>query len=553
MTYMQKRRRGILGFTAAALALGLSLTACQDVQTGSSSPDGDVRDGDEVTGAPIGDQEISEGGTLIMGLSAEPDRLDPTTSSSLYTRYVMQTMCEKLYDIDAQGEVVPMLATEMPEISEDELTVTFPVRTGIQFADGAEFNADAVVTSLTRHLEKEDSSRRAELGPIESIEALDEETVQVTYTEPFAPLTSILADRAGMILSPDQLDELGDDFGDHPVCVGAFKFVERVPQTSIRVERDPLYYDAENVHLDAIEYRIITDASIRAANLRSGDIHVADTMSTQDMDELVEDEDLIVLQAGSLGYQGITVNIGNQNGVGQEPVQRDTLLASDPDIRRALSMSIDRQALVDAVYNGWYDPACSAIAPGSPFATDASSACPEYDPEAAKQILEDAGVEVPYKIDLQVTNTPDSVRLAQAIQAQAADAGFEISITPVEYSTLLQVQNDGDYEVLLLGWSGRVDPHGNMYQFLHTATNNNYAGYSDEDVDRLLNEATQTNDLDERADLYGQVATQVMEDNPIIYTHRIRNLTALSNEVAGVETYADAVVRLSHAAFVEQD
>ncbi|MCJ0701914.1 ABC transporter substrate-binding protein [Frigoribacterium faeni] len=542
-------RRRVLALPAAALGLALAVTGCQAVQTTDTSDE--TRD--DVSTAAIGDQTIVEGGDLVMALSAEPDRLDPTTSSSLYTRYVMETMCQKLYDIDAEGQIVPMLATELPTVSDDGLTVSFPVRTDAVFADGTPLDADAVVTTLQRALDKEDSSRRSELGPITGITATGDDEVEIEYSEPFAPLTAALADRAGMIMSPTALEAQGDDFGDAPVCVGPFKFADRVPQTSITVERDPLYYDAENVHFDSITYRIITDASIRAANLQSGDVQVADSMSTQDVESLKADDALTVLEVGSLGYQGLTVNIGNQDGVGTDPVQIDTPLASDATVRQALSMSIDRESLVSSIFGGLYDPACSPISPDSPFATDASDACPEYDPEAARQMLEDAGVETPYAIDMQVSNNADTVRFAQALQAQVAEGGFELTITPVEYSTLLDVQTRGDFEALQLGWSGRVDPHGNTYNFLSTGGGNNYSGYSSEEVDDLLTRAAATNDVDERADLYGQAVAQVQEDDPIIYLYRVRSLTALSNEIAGVSTFADGVVRLSNAAFVEAD
>ena len=293
-------RRRALALPAAALGLALVVTGCQQVQTADTDATSSRED---VSTAPIGEKTIVEGGDLVMALSAEPDRLDPTTSSSLYTRYVMETMCQKLYDIDAEGQIVPMLATELPEVSDDGLTVTFPVRTDAVFADGTPLDAEAVVTTLQRGLDKEDSSRRSELGPITGITAVDDETVEVSYSEPFAPLTAALADRAGMVLSPTALASAGDAFGDAPVCVGPYKFVDRVPQTSITVERDPLYYDAESAHFDTITYRIITDASIRAANLQSGDVQVADSMSTQDVGTLKEDDSLTVLEVGSLGYR----------------------------------------------------------------------------------------------------------------------------------------------------------------------------------------------------------------------------------------------------------
>lgn len=541
------RLRGPLVPAAGLLAAALVLSGCQEVQTTSAPAD----DPADITTVGLDGKTVSEGGDLVMALSAEPDVLDPTTSSSLYTRYVMETMCEKLYDIDESGELVPMLATELPEVSDDGLTVTFPLKEGVQFADGTPLNAEAVKTSIERHLTKEDSSRRSELGPITDVKAVDEHTVEIDYEAPFAPLTAVLADRAGMIMSPTELEKAGDDFGEHPVCVGAYRFVERVPQTSITVERDPLYYDAENVHLDSITYRIITDASIRAANLRSGDVQVADTVSTQDLAELEADENVGLLEVGSLGYQAMTVNVGNTDGVGAPPGKIDTPIATDPRVRQALAMAVDREQLVKSVFSDRFDPACSPISPASPFSTDASEACPEYDPEGAKALLAQAGVETPYTIEMKVTNTPDTLRLAQAVQASVADGGFEIEITPVEYSSLLEVQEQGDFDLLQLGWSGRVDPHGNMFNFLSTGAGNNYSGYSNPDVDDLLTEAATVIDPAERAELYGQVVTQVQEDSPIIYLYRTRSLTGYTSEVAGISTYADGVVRLSHAAFVE--
>ncbi len=289
-----------------------------------------------------------------------------------------------------------------------------------------------------------------------------------------------------MVMSPTALEQEGDGFGDHPVCIGPYKFVERVPQTSITVERDPQYHDPASAHFDRITYRIITDASIRAQNLKSGDVQVADTISTQDVDELRKRKDLSVLRTGSLGYQGITINLANQDGVGTDPKPLDTPLATQRKVRQALSMSINRAELVQSVFRGWADVACSPIPDTSAFATDASKACPEYDPERAKALLEEAGVEQPFPIEMEVTNTPDTVRFAQALQAQARAGGFAITITPVEYTTLLDDQTRGDFQALQLGWSGRVDPHGNIGSFLGTGGGNNYPGYSDPEVDDLI-------------------------------------------------------------------
>ncbi len=532
---------------ALVAAVLLLLPGCYAVQVPGPTPARPDQPSD-----PIGDRPVREGGDLVMGLSAEPDKLDPTTSSSLYTRYVMNTICEKLYDIDASGKVVPQLASALPEVSEDGRTVTIGVRDGVRFADGTPLDAAAVRTTLERNLTLKGSARKSELGPVTAVEAPSSREVVVRYATPFAPLTAALADRAGMIMSPKALDELGEKFSDHPTCVGPFSFVARVPQTSITVRRDPLYYAADQVHLDTITYRIMADANIRAANLRSGDVQVADSISTQDVDALVKERDVALLQTSSLGYQAMTINLGNTDGAGEPPKQIDTPLASDPRVRLALAYAVDRDALVNSVFNNWYEPACSPIAPSSPYASPASDACVPHDPARARELLAQAGVAVPFPITVKTSNTAESLRYAAALQAALEPGGFALRIEPVEYSTLLDQQTAGDFDAILLGWSGRIDPHGNMNSFLVTGGGNNYSGYSDADVDEGMAAAARSTDTAERAEIYGQVLTQVRKDNPIIYLYRVRNLAAHTADVGGTEVYPDGVVRLGRAAFLQE-
>ncbi|MEV6773987.1 ABC transporter substrate-binding protein [Nocardia sp. NPDC051030] len=501
-------------------------------------------------GTPVGGQQVRQGGDLVMGLSNDPDRLDPTTSSSLYMRYVMSTICEKLYDNDSSGNLVPQLATALPKFSEDGLTVSIPVRSGIEFADGTPFNATAVKESLQRHRSLEGSQRSGEMGPITDIDTDGGSQVVIHYSVPFAPITAALADRAGMIMSPAALKEEGKDFGDNPVCVGPFKFAQRTPGSSIVVERDPNYYDAQNVRFDTITYKIMADAKARAAALRSGEIQVADTMSPQDADELSADQRLRLLVSGSFGFQGFYINIGNVDGAGKPIKPIDTPLAKDARIRLALSLSIDRQALVDKAFKGWYEPACTPVAPRTSYATQADTSCPLFDPQRARQLLTEAGVQLPYPITMQAMNVSDQLQYAQALQTSLAQGGFDLRIVPTEYSEMLTAQKSGNYEALLLGWSGRLDPDGNISRFLTTGSSGNYSGYSSPALDDLLGWAAHTTSPARRGALYEQAVRFIQRENPYIYTYRLRNLTVHSTRVTGIEVYADGAVRLGKAAFV---
>ncbi|MGW1340480.1 ABC transporter substrate-binding protein [Kribbella sp. NPDC002412] len=541
------------GAAVGVIALALIGTACSPVEPAGSDSEGSAQPstGQDVFGDPADPAQVKPGGTLTVALSADPDKLDPTLSRSLYSRYVFHTMCEKLYDLGPDAKIVPQLATALPTISPDGLSLTIPLKQGVKFADGGTMDSTAVKVSIERGLTLAGSGRKSELGPIDKVETPDPNTVVIKLSKPFAPLTAALADRAGMVLSPAAVSKLGANFSTAPVCAGPFKFASRVAQNSIKVVKDPLYYDAAKVHLDAIEYRIITDSSIRSANLKSGDAQVADSLSTQDAPSLQQDSSMTVLQSQSLGYQGLTVNIANANGIGNPLKQLDTPIAKEPKVRQALALSIDREALVKSIFNGLNTVACSPVSPKSEFSSDAAQVCPPHDPAKAKQLLSEAGVGTPYKVTMITSNNPDSLRLAQALQAMVKEGGFDLVIKPVEYASLLDQQDRGDFELLQLGWSGRVDPDANIYNFVGSEGSQNVAGYSNPEIDKLLTDARQSTDKAERIKLYGDVVNKLQQDDPLIYMYRQRNLTGVSKKVLGIQVYPDGVLRAAFAGFAK--
>ncbi len=534
---------------ATATALTLAVAGCAAVTpagTGSTSGSGGSAAADSF-GVPAQADQVKDGGTLVMALSAEPDQLDPTLSRSLYSRYVFNAMCQKLYDVDSSAKIVPQLATALPAVTDGGKTVTIPVREGAKFADGTVFDAAAVKATFDRNLTLKGSGRKSELGPITSVEATDAKTVVVHLSKPFAPLTAALTDRAGMILSPTVAKALGEKFATAPVCVGPFKFAKRVPQNSIDLVKDPNFYDAAKVHLAAISYRIITDSGIRAANLRSGDVQVADSLSAQDVPSLSKESSLTVLQSQSLGYQGVTFNVGNVDGVGSPAKPIDRPEAKDPRIRQAFELAIDRAGLVKVIFNNLNTVACSAISPKSEFSSEAVQQCTPHDPAKAKALLKEAGVPVPFPLEIVTSNNPDSLRLAQALQSMVKDGGFKLTIKPMEYASLLDLQDAGDFSLLQLGWSGRIDPDANITNFTGTGGSQNVAGYNDPAVDSLLDTARQSQDLGERKNLYAQVVAKLHVADPLIYLYRQRNLTGVSNTIKGTQVFPDGVIRIAFA------
>src|SRR5690349_2010947 len=260
---------------AGVAVLSLALTSCGKVESPPPSQ-----------GVQQDNRPVKAGGTLKIALDAEPDKLDPTLARTLVGRNVFNAICEKLYDINEKLEIVPQLAAAPPEVSQDGMTVKIKLRTGLKFADGTMLDATAVKTSLDRHRTLEGSQRKSELTPVKDVTVTDPATVELHLSQPFAPLSAVLADRAGMIMSPAQLTAKGADFGTAPVCIGPFKFLTRVAQDRIEVVKDPNYYDAAKVKLDKVIYKIIADAPTRFNNLRSGDIDVMFNVVPTNVDEL---------------------------------------------------------------------------------------------------------------------------------------------------------------------------------------------------------------------------------------------------------------------------
>ena len=206
---------------------------------------------------------------LRVGLGDDPDGLDPTTSRFYTTRIVFAALCDKLFDIDEKSNIVPQLALGS-ETSADGKTVTITLRPGVKFHDGEPFNAEAAKYSLERHLNMKGSFRKPELSAVDSVEVKDPLTIKLNLKAPFSPLLAQLTDRAGMMVSPKAAEAAGDKFALHPVCAGPSKFVERVPQDRIVVEKFADYWNKDHVLIDKITYLPIVDSTVRLANLRSG-------------------------------------------------------------------------------------------------------------------------------------------------------------------------------------------------------------------------------------------------------------------------------------------
>ena len=483
--------------------------------------------------------------SLVVALNQDPDILDPSLARTYVGRIIFAQMCEKLYEIDENLKIFPQLAADLPAITDGGKTVTIKIRPGIKFHDGTPLNAEAVRYSLDRHLNMKGSNRRSELESINSIDIVDPLTVRLKLKVPFSPLVAILADRAGMPVSPAAATKLGDKFGTAPVCVGPWQFVERVSQDRIVLERSPHYFDKSAARFDRLIFRIIPDDNVRLANLRSGDIDMMHLVGPTDAANLRKETKYEVSSVTGIGYSGLTINLRNKTGKPpQPPGNLGTPLANDPRVREALDLSIDRVALNQVAWDGQYTPGCTPISPVSPFA-DKSRKCPTRDVAKAKKLLADAGLAGGYSFEMMIVNDPQQRRAGEVIQGMAKEAGFNISLKPSEFASALNDNDAGKDQAFLIGWSGRVDPDANIFQFHTCGASLNTTQSCDEGVDVILNRAREVSDVSQRTSLYRQAVDKfAFSRRNILYLYHLNYIVSYPKNLKGYKAVPDGLIRL---------
>src|SRR5436190_3250968 len=434
---------------------------------------------------------------LVVALNQDPDVLDPTLARTYVGRIVFAHFCEKLYEIDEGLRISPQLAADLPAITDGGRTVTIKLRAGVKFNDGTPMDAESVKLSLDRHRTLPGSNRASELAPVEAVEVVEPLTLRLRLKAPFSPLLAQLTDRAGMPLSPGALKKLGDKFGTAPVCVGPWQFTERVAQDRIVVERSPHYFAPAQAKFDKIVFRIIPDDNVRLANLRSGDIDVMHLVSPTDATAIKKEGKFELSNVTGLGYQGITINLRNKTGKLNPPGDLGRPLANDPRVREAFDLSIDRETLNQVAWDGLYTPGCTPIPPISIF-FDKDRKCPGRDVARAKKLLAEAGLAGGYAFEMTIINNPAERRVGEVIQQMAREAGFNIALRPQEFASALKDDDDGKLQAFQVGWSGRVDPDGNIHMNQTCKGSLNTTLACDEKIDALLNRAREISDVDQR-------------------------------------------------------
>jgi peptide/nickel transport system substrate-binding protein len=474
------------------------------------------------------------GGTLRIGLNEDPDALDPARGGSFVGRLVFAAVCDKLVDTDRNNEFVPQLATAW-SWSPDNLALTLTLRDGVTFHDGEKLDAEAVRVNLDRYRSAPESLRKGELKPVSAVEIIDPKTVRLRLGQPYAPLIAALSDRAGMMVSPKGIARLGDRLASELPCAGPFKLTERMPQDRIVVDRFAGYWNADSIKLDRVIYQPIPDTTVRLINLKAGQLDMIERLGPTDAAAVKATPNLRLIAQPGLAYYTLALNLADDS-----PMR-------DPRLREALEASIDRNVLNQVVMDGQFIPSNQFEAPGSRY-WNAERPVPPRDLARAKALVTRWGMtktaQPTPRFTLTVGNQPVESQVAQVIQSMANEAGFDVKLRTLEANALIAAGKAGDYHAMLVIWSGRVDPDGNVSIWLAKDGFLNWGKYDEPMFDQILTRARGETDINTRRQLYGLLSDIYLSDRPHIVLYHVTWLWGVSDKVSGFEPTPDGLIRL---------
>ncbi len=456
---------------------------------------------------------------LIFGRGGDSVSLDPIVVTDGESYKVTKNIFDTLVNFGEQDtDINPGLATDWTA-AEDGLTYTFQLEEGVKFHDGTDFNAEAVVKNFERWAGG-DADKFPYYGSmfggfsgdeghvIESVTATGDYEVEFKLKRPQAPFLKNLAMSSFGIASPTAFEAAGDKFGDDPVGTGPFKFVEWKRNDSITLEKNEDYWVEGEPKLDQVIFRSIPDNSARLNALLSGEIDLADGITPSDGKTIEENADLQLFERPSMnvGYLGLTNT--------REPFD-------DPKVRQAMNHAIDKQAIVDAFFEGRGEIAKNPMPPVINGYNDDIEAY-DYNPEKAKELLAEAGLPDGFDMELYAMPVPrpympDGQKVAEAIQKNLADIGVNAKIVSFEWATYLEKAANGEADAFLLGWTGDNGDADNFLYVLLDQDNigsNNYAYYENQELHDLLIKAQSEVDESVRNDLYKQAQEIIHEDAP---------------------------------------
>ncbi len=467
-------------------------------------------------------------GNLVAAIAGEPDQLDPHKTSAYFSFEVLENVFDTLVEPDANLDMRPALAQSW-DTSPDQLAWTFHLRPGVTFHDGTPFTADDVVYSYRRIIDQK-LAHADKLSSVTAVTALDPSTVRITLTHPTPNLLTNLGGFKGVAIVERRNVESGQ-IARYPVGTGPFAFVSQKSGDSITLKANPAYW-AGPPRVPGVTFRFISEPSTALSALQAGEIDWTDSIPTQRVAQLKSDDSITVATTGSNDYWYLALNEAHAP-------------YNDVRVRQAIGYAIDRDAIVAATSYGTAVANQLAIPKGNPWYTPYDRY--HRDIDKAKSLLHDAGA-APKNLDMLVTTEyPQTVTAAQVIADNLAPLGITVNIRTVDFATWLDEQNNGHFDMLMMGWLGNIDPDDFYYAQHHTGGASNAQKFSDPQVDRLLDAGRVETDRTTRAADYARAATIIADQVSYLFLYNPSVIEAWTTRLSGYQARRDGAVRFATA------
>lgn len=516
-------KKKLLALFLALVMVGAVLPGCGD---GSKDPGGQGNNGE--TGEPV------KGGEITVGIAQDlDDSLDPHQTVAAGTREVLFNIFEGLVKPNSDGEMIPAVA-EKYELSEDGTTYTFTLREGVKFHNGQTVTAEDVVYSINRCAavpEGQEKPLVAAFSAVKSVEALDEKTVAVTIAQRDLEFISYMT--AAIIPADYENQDTA------PVGTGPFRFVSRTPQQDFVMERFEDYWGAP-AWLDKVTYKICENADALVMNLNGGSIDLCAHLTSAQASQL--NQNFQVLEGTMNLVQAIYLN--NQ----AKPFDNQL-------VRQALCYAIDRQGIMDMVADGHGTAVGSSIYPAFTkyFLPELVDKYP-HDVAKAKELLAQAGYPDGFDMTISVPNNyQPHMDTAEVVAEQLREAGINVTIQPVEWSTWLDtIYNGRQFQATVVGVDAANMTARAMLERFTSDYGKNFINYNNPAYDALFQKAINAQDEAGQTDLYKQMETMLADTAANVYIQDLSDLVAMRQDLGGLKFYPIYVLDLSTVYLTQQ-
>ncbi|XVQ06356.1 ABC transporter substrate-binding protein [Spirillospora sp. CA-255316] len=463
-----------------------------------------------------------DGKVLRAAYQYNPQSLDPATQTGSYAPVALGLIFDTLVRVGPDGALQPGLA-EKWAFAADGSALTLTLRDGVKFSDGSALDAETVKTNLDRSRGKtfEKTAFKGDLSAISDITTSGRDVVlKIAKGAGGAELPAVLSDRPGMIASAASLAR--PDFDQKPVGAGPYKLVSFDPGAKLTVTRWDGYWDAAEKRNAGVELNFVKDSSARLRGLQSGQYDWA-TVDPAQLSE-VGSAGLKTVAGQTLSYNRITFN-------------RSRTWFADARVREALSLAVDRPALVKGLLFGAGKPAYQPF-PANYWAADPAVTATAYDPDRAKRLLAEAGYPNGFQFEAVAANNPAAVQIAEGVAAQLAKVGVKVRIRPVENSTVT-FYNEKRYDAWIGPWGGRADPAQTLSLQYTKGKLQNPGGTASKEIEDLAAKALIPGTDAERTTAIRALTAQVLKENLDIFLFFADNIQAHTGDLTGVRTWVN--------------